>query len=393
MTKRSSLGAVSATAAAVLLFLGGAGWWYRTSRPEYRFRTGCEAARTGDFPRAVRQADALEESGQTDFSLLLHAEIEFRRLAPAQALGFLHRIKSQGDIQTQAAFLEARCLFDLHNPRAAENVLLIVLSQDPDHIDAHRYLAQIYFDQGDFRLALPQLKQVADLDPTNERPHIMMGWIYRDTDQYAEAAAAFQESLRRKPNGPKAEETRLELAEVQIKNIRHADALATLGDRDGDRAIALRTEAMVAVGDAAASVPLLDQALTKSPNHPGLLKQRADRYRDAGDNTEAAKLLERAVAADPNDFRVRTQLANCYTALGRSGEAADQQKKVDEIQAIVKKLNELGIKAMEDPWNPAIRLQLAGLCDQLNKPKLAKMWRDAAAACGSVRPSPPMGGR
>jgi len=389
MVKRPSLGAWVALAFAALIALAAAGWWYRTSRPEYRFTHGCEAAGAGDFALAERYAIELEESGQTDLGLLLRAHIEYHQGAAERALGYLRQIKSYGDLQTRCDVLAAQCLIALKNPREAEKALLMVLNQNPDHVDAHRWLAIIYYDQGDFRSAMPQLEQVAELDRADERPHFLIGLMNKDMDRQAEAAAAFQESLRRKPDGPRSKETRLELAEAQIKSMRPADALEALSGLNSDRAEALRAEALFAVGRIEESVQLLDAVLKQYPDHPGLLRLRGERYRDAGDNAAAAPLLERAVAADSNDFRARNQLALCYEALGRPAEAAEQHKKVKDTQAIMTKINQLSQDAMRDPWDAKVRERLAELCERINRPKLAAMWRSAAAACRTARPGPP----
>src|SRR5262249_40237089 len=153
-------------------------------------------------------------------------------------------------------------------------------------------LAIIYYDQGDYRAAMPQLEDVAHLDPTDERPHNLIGIINKDLDRPQEAAAAFKESLRRNPNGLRSIETHLDLAEVQIKNREPANALELLKGLDSDRAVALRAEAMVPLGQGAESVAILDEALKKYPDHGGLLRLRAERYRDAGDNESAVQLLE-----------------------------------------------------------------------------------------------------
>jgi len=387
MTKRPTVGAVTALTVAALLTLGGAGWWYRTSRPEYRFQSGSEAARTGDFIHAERYADDLEESGQTNLSLLLRAEIQFHRGAAESALGFVNQIKGEGEIQKRASVLAAQCFIALKNPRQAELALLLVLSQDQDHVDAHRWLAVIYYDQGDSRHAIVHLERVAALDPADERPQFLLGLIYKDLGQMAEAVKAFTESLGRKPNGPKAVETRLALAEAQIQFLQAADALKTLEGLDSEAATSLKAEALIAQGRIGESVALLDAALAKSHGHGGLLRLRAERFREAGEYAAAVRLLEQAVALDSADHRARYQLALCYEAQGRTKDAALQHKMVNDTHDIINQIHDLSGAAMKDPWDPAVRYRLADLCDKLDRPKLAKMWRDAAAAC-RPRPSP-----
>ena len=386
MIKRPSLGTIAALAVAAMLALGGTGWWYRTSRPEYRFRTGEEAARTGNFERAERNATALEEGGQTDLALLLRGEIAYHQADAARGMAYVNQIKGEGEIRVRGAVLAARCMIALKNPREAEKALYFVLNQAPDNIEAHRWLAVIYYDQGDFKRTIPHLEEVAKLDPKDERPHFLLGSIHKDMEEADEAVKAFKESLRRRPAGPQAIETREALAEAQIKNYQEADALKTLQGLDSAKAVALKAEAMITLGRAVESVSLLDEALAKFPDTGSLMRLRGERYRDAGDQETAAKLLERVIALDPQDYRSRSQLALCYNALDRTKEGEEQNKKAKATQDLIEKVHDLGNAAMKDPWDAATRDQLAVLFDQLNRPQMAKMWRIAAAACRAPRP-------
>ena len=61
-------------------------------------------------------------------------------------------------------------------------------------------------------------------------------------------------------------------------------------------------------------------------------------------------------------------------------DAAEQQRLCEQTQAYLAELTSLNEKIAERPWDGAVRTRLAEVCDKLDKPDLAAMWRQAAAA-------------
>src|SRR5207247_11209982 len=101
----------------------------------------------GDIVQAEQYADLLEAGGAADHAHLLKGEIALARDGFTQALAHFNRIRDQGALRLQAAFLSGKCLLSLRNLRESERALLFVLDQQPDHVEAHRLLAIIYYDQ------------------------------------------------------------------------------------------------------------------------------------------------------------------------------------------------------------------------------------------------------
>src|SRR5262245_46630673 len=128
MKKRFPLGVIAPIAVILLLAVAAGGWWYRASRPEYRFRQGQNAALNKDFDIADGYATALQESGRDDLAQLLQAEILFRQGAAERAVLLLKRVEGPAQIQSRAALLAAQCYLALKNPRSAEQALHFVLN-------------------------------------------------------------------------------------------------------------------------------------------------------------------------------------------------------------------------------------------------------------------------
>jgi tetratricopeptide (TPR) repeat protein len=366
--------------------LAGVGWWIYSTRPAYRLRQAQASARSGEYENALHLADQLESAGHADEAALARGEVFFRRGQNREALGWLKRVrKDRADLFYQAAVLNAQILIAQKLPREATQVLAFVLNENPDYIDAHRWLATIYYDQGDATRALPHLQEVARLEPADYRPHRLTALILKDMDMEDDAIPAYHEALNRKPPSVERDEIRLELADCQMKQFRYADALATLGEIQAPEAAMFRVDAFTALGKLADAERTLASALEEHPDHGGLLRLQGARAAAAGNFSDAVRILERVAALDPYDNRTRYQLALAYEGLKQPEKAAEQHKRHQELKKLVQTVAEKSRDATKDPWNESIRWELAELCDKLGRPQLAEMWRTAAKACRSER--------
>jgi tetratricopeptide (TPR) repeat protein len=387
--------------AGVASLAAGGVWWYRTTRPEYLLRQGQEALRGGDLARAHELADRLGAGGAADHAHLLRGEVFFREAGPyldtpeehaalpllKRAVREFNQIRDQGTIRLEAAALSGQCILYAKNPAEAARVFRFVLGQKPDHLDAHRGLAAVYYDQGAGSLAVRHLEEVARLDPQDGRAHRLMGLIYKErASQNDKAIPCYREALRRHLSASAAEEVREELAECLVREGDFAGALEVLEGSTPPPArmakvLALRAEGLYGLGRAEQARSVADQALAAHPDSADLLRLRARLHLDADEARAAADLLARAVALDRSDYRSRHLLALAYARLDRRDEAAEQHRLVEETQGRLKQLTQLSAEVASKPWDASLHLRLAELCDQLGKPGEAGMWRRSAAAC------------
>jgi Flp pilus assembly protein TadD len=312
-------------------------------------------------------------------------EIALRRKSPATALEYLAAIPPESPVGMEAAIRVAQATVALRRPFEAMSALYFVLQKNPQHVEAHRWLATIYYDQGDYLRTIPHLEKVAELDPSDARPHRLLGLIYRDLDKLDDAIAAYSESLRRNPHPPDEEEVRVEMAVCLLRVYREAEAIDAVAGWDTPAAAAIRAEAMLALGHEQQATELLDRELTKHPDYIGLLRLRGERFLAAGQPEQAVAILERVVREAPHDLRSRTQLARAYHLLGRTADAEAQNREVQEYMELIQKVHDKNIKAMEDPWDAVTRRELADLCEKIHRPELARMWRRAAEAAQQAR--------
>jgi tetratricopeptide (TPR) repeat protein len=374
------------------LAVGGGYWWRHATAPETRLRRGQEALRKGDSEAAKRIAARLEAAGHRDHASLLRGEAALRRRDLARGVEEFNRIRDRGDLLVEASALYGQWfLLELNMPVEAERFLRFVASKKPDHIDARRGLATIYYDQRAWAAAVGHLIAWGDLDPADGRPYRFIGLIYREMDQPKPAIPAYREALRRKLQPHVAEEVRHELAACLTAQSDYREALEVLGTGPASdtRLAALRGECLWGLGQAAEASRLLDEALTANPAEADLLRLRARIHLAEQRPRDAAGLLERVLSDHPHDHASRYQLSLAYEALGRPGDAAEQRRLVERTQAQLKQLTDLVHEAGDKPWDGSLRRRAAQLCQELGRSDLAASWNRAAAACPPVPEAPP----
>jgi tetratricopeptide (TPR) repeat protein len=392
--------------AIVLALAGGLGaWWRAAARPDSRLERGREALRQRRWDEAERLALRLEAAGDHDHARLLRGETAFERArlyldteqetlaAPylTRAVTACNQVRDRGELRLQAAALAGKCLLYLHRPAEAERALAFVVHQRPDHAEAHRGLAAIYYDQGALALALSHAQEVARLDSQDGRPHRMMGHLYQQLDRPDQAIEAFGEALRRPLGEQFAEDARVNLAECLVKKGLYADALGVLdgcANRTSARQTGCRAECLHALGRPNQARELLDGALAAEPDAAELLRLRARFYEEERQPEKAAALLQRVLARDRHDYTSRYRLAQIYEGLGRAAEAAEQHRLCRQTRDRLAEMSRLNEEAVSRPWDAEVRRRLAEICQELDQPEQARTWLRAAEACVLSPPAP-----
>jgi len=268
--------------------------------------------------------------------------------------------------------------------------LQFVLSKQPDNVEAHRGLAVLYHDQGALGQALRHLQKVADLVPHDGRPLRLMGLIYKDMERFSEAVPSYEEALRRDLPAHNREQApaavRKELAECLVRQNQFDKALEVLQQfeplpEDVPAVEALRGECLWGRERDQEARTVLDQALVNYPNSLELLRVRGKIYLEDGNFPKAVELLENALRLDRHDHVCRYQLGQAYEKLGRKAEAEEQKRLLAQTHKDLADLHQLNLEVFNSPWDLNKRLRLIELCEKLDKPDMAAMWRKAAAFC------------
>jgi tetratricopeptide (TPR) repeat protein len=330
-------------------------------------------------------AQRLEVLGWDDHARLLRGEAFLRDHQFDRALYELNQIQDRGDLLVEASVIYGLAFLSVQRLWEAEKLLRYVLSKQPDRLEAHRGLAAIYFDQGALTLAVRQGEECARLEPRKGYPYRFLGVIFKDLARYAEARAAYQQALERELSAEQVADVKEGLAEVLVLQKEYTQALKLLEDcpsalTSQPTMLACRAECLWTLDRAEESKRLLNEALREHPQAVELLRLRAKLHLSANEPESAASLLERALQVDHHDSVSRYQLVQAYQRLGRAKEAALQQQLLKQTQDYLTELTKLNEEIAQRPWDGAVRTRLAEVCDKLDKPELAAMWRRAAAA-------------
>ncbi len=77
-----------------------------------------------------------------------------------------------------------------------------------------------------------------------------------------------------------------------------------------------------------------------------------------------------------------------YQRLGRSKDHDREHALMIASQKLRNELNDLSDQAVEEPRNADVRDRIAAICDRLDKPDLAEIYRKAARECRGAAPGP-----
>jgi len=367
---------------------GSAFWWYHTSRPDYQLRRGQEALRRGELDKAERLADQLEAAGYPDHAHFLRGEVFLREGRLDKAVSELNQIREENDaVRIQAGIVFGLGFYSLGRLYEAEHLLRYVVSKQPENVEAHRGLAALYLDQGAKSLAVPHARESARLAPRDGHACRLLGVLYSDFgDSNAWAIASFREALSRDLNPGLVDEVKEELADVLVKQTEYAEALEVLAQLDAERAATkkpteLRGECLWGLGKVSELRDHLDRGLAAYPRSVPLLRLRGQALLAVGQPQAAIVPLEQALQIERHDHGSRYLLAQACESLGRRAEAAEHRRWSEQTRECLTALSDLGTQAMDKPWDAALRLRMAEICEKLDKYEEAALLRKAAAAC------------
>ena len=325
---------------------------------------------------------ALLRSGARDEAAVVRCAWLVRRARYQQALDRLTPDMIAGPLSQHVLRMAGECLFQLGQFDRAEPLLIQLVAEHPDEVDAYRALAAMYYDLGSSDLALKALGHVIRLAPFDYRPHHLTGVILTDNENFTAAAKQFQLGLSKAPSEEARRVMQQELAQAMISLRDFQGALDALSDIQPSPATdTQRAECFWSLGDAQRAAQLVDDVLTNHPEHLNALKLKARFLEEAGQGKQAVKLLQQALVIEPFDLDARYQLVQLYGALGMNVERAAELTDYNRFRELQNRLIELNQQASSDPNAEAPRRELVDVCRELGRQKLADMWQKAAEYC------------
>lgn len=351
--------------------------------PVRYFERGMRAIKEND--KGLLQSAVNSLAGNKEFQLhhkFLQAKLAMLEGDLPNAMMLASGARQHPDLSLEAGVLAGEAAYKLG---AAGNAKLFweeALRVDGEYIPAHQWMGVLYYDLGAMDKAMVHLQAVSRLSPSDYRPDRLMGLMNRDYERPEIAIPHYQESLRRAPQQPDANEVRMEMAECHLKLREYEVALKVLDQcAESSKKLLLRARCLLNVG-------LLDEArqLAKSllniqdTQRVEALQLNAEIALADSNSEQAANLLRKAIEADPYNHSVRTQLAQVLGRLGQTEASREQTEQAKQLQEVWQKFSDLQIEAIDRPTDFEIRFEIGQLASKLGKPQLAEVWFKAALA-------------
>lgn len=378
-TWKIAMGAVVAAG-----LLAGAGLFgmrlFRPTKPT--LAEGLRRVELADAEGVDQIEQALLGMGARDEATVVRCAWLVRRTQYQQALNRLTPDMIAGPLNRYVLRLAGECLFRLGELDRAESLLVQLVAEYPDEVEAYRILAAMYYDLGSPDLAWKALNHVIRLAPFDYRPHHLAGVILTDSANYAAAVKQLQLGLSKAPPEETRRAMQQELAQALIRLLDFQGALDALAATPSSPATdTQRAECLWSLGDAGQAADLVEEILANHPGDMNALKLKARFAEEAGQGEQAVKLLRQVLVAEPFDLDARYRLVQLYGTLGKNEERAAEQTEYDRYRALQDRLIELNQQASSDPNAVAPRRELVEVCRALGRQKLADMWRQAAEYC------------
>lgn len=357
-------------------------WFVVPRDPELTFDVALSSLNKGDLPAFDRAIRSLEKNPElepyADFLLGVRL-LRFGRTD--SALQRFSRISPTGRLREPLLFYNALALETASRKPEAVALLSILVRENPDNAEAHRWLGIIYYDLGAYDLAILHLREVTRLVPDDFRPYRLMGIMYRDFAQDKEAIESYRAALDRNPPEQIKSEMALELAASLIAQKNYDEAMEVLLKLHSSAiAETLKARCFLNSGNNAEAMASLEAAKRLSPDERAVFLLEAEILSSEGKRMEAVEILRKATAVFPYDAECRYQLGLALRDAGQVEEAQVELAEWNRLKALATQLTEKNFRALSNPRDSGIREELAQLCEQLGKHELAVMWRQAAAA-------------
>ena len=209
-----------------------------------------------------------------------------------------------------------------------------VLKVDPDYPDAHRLLSRIYYHmlesaQGqqaaakeNLAKAIMHLEALARVEPSDTDSLLILGHLYRASNQASKAEEVFRKVLQ---TDPESKVGLANLAEIYIQQDSFDQAIEALskipeGEMDS-QLYGMLGYSYSQTQHFAEALETYEKALAQDPDNTNLRRFYAEALLSAGKNAAARAELEKVLKSEPDDGLSHKRLAMLDSEEGRFDEA------------------------------------------------------------------------
>ena len=205
----------------------------------------------------------------------------------------------------------------------AEAELSLAVARDDKFADAHRNLADVYYQKWLFEQALDHYDKAYRVDPRDGRALVMTGYCYYQLGDTEQAEVVFDKALTLFPDNVKALNGKAAVARARGDKEEALALSVKVIDASPGNAEALNTAGVLSAetGDFEASYNYLKKLVEMGPEPSyayanfGVAAVRTDRW------SEARDAFATAATGNPRDFQAQSGLAVAAAELGELDEA------------------------------------------------------------------------
>ncbi|HET6884391.1 MAG TPA: tetratricopeptide repeat protein [Pirellulales bacterium] len=283
------------------------------------------------------------------------------------------------ETRIQARILAGEALYRSGRFMEAGGVWTRVLADEPENIDALRWLGVAHYEVGALPHAENYLRKVALLDANDPRPLRVIGLLYRDVEEHGNAVEAYRESLRRDPEQPEIAAVRFEMADSLHQLHQDREALELLESCDASADVfTVRAACLMNLARTDEATRMLDEAILQDPHHAGALAMRGRIALEKGDAIAAERFLRRAKRISPQSIDVLHSLIATYLRLGEPAKAKAAQQELKNAETTWDEYHKLVNRAADDAADAHVRFELGLYASRLGLNDTAKWWLRAA---------------
>lgn len=355
------------------------------------WKQGLEFLSQREFSKTIESIERLrQQNPDSDYAELLEAAVSIRTGSPDQGLRRLSRMNVEGPRRREILLLSGEALYQLNMLAEARGTLVQLVSEDPDSVDGHRWLSSIWYDLGANAQAIHHLTEVTRLDKYDYRPHWLMGVMYRDFENFPESIRHLEAAWVRKPPQGVRNDIGVFLSRSLQAEHQYEKALSYLQSCDPIPDVLVeKSKALFNLTRTQEAGEILQQCEVPTDDQSGseYFLTFGDVLEARGDQKGALGKYEEGVAKFPHNEDLQYRLATILKALGESERATVEMAKWEKKNALKNRLVELNKVAAEQPDNAQVRFELSDICEQMQRPALANMWKAAAEACKKTKPA------
>jgi tetratricopeptide (TPR) repeat protein len=312
----------------------------RASSQTNSFDSAMELFQQKRFAEAALAFEALERSNPAHTDALLFAGKSFLALElfPDARTAFVEYLARHPQ-SDEAGYLLAYVAFRENKPAESLNLFTAAAKIKPPQAEHLKIVALDYVLLGDPSDAARYLEQALALQPENIEAGYYLGRVRYQQNQFAQAAAAFEDVLRRDPAHVKAENNlglsleAMNQIDAALAAYRKAIDLDGSATHHSEQPYLNLGILLTRLGRPSESLPVLQRAAELAPGTAQIHYELGKAYFNLGEFAEARRELQDSAEKAPDESATHFLLGRLYRRLGNSEDAAHEFMLTEQLIA------------------------------------------------------------